>query len=104
MAKQAAPSAPVRVTVVVGEAAELPGSRGDFDAAFASLVLCSVADVPGVLTEIARVLRPGGEPRESGSADGCFGVPVGMAAVTPALQQVGGLAGIPGTRLRSTRK
>ena len=103
MAEQAASSAPVRGTVVADEAAELR-NRGDFDAAVASLVLCSVADVPGVLTEIARVLRTGGELRESGGADGCFGVPVGVAAVPPALQQVGFLAGIPGSRLRRTRK
>ncbi|MGW7167576.1 class I SAM-dependent methyltransferase [Streptomyces sp. NPDC054884] len=63
VAEQAAASAPVRVRVVAGEAAELPNKSGEFDAAVASLVFCSVADVPGALTEIARVLRRGGELR-----------------------------------------
>ncbi|GHE65043.1 class I SAM-dependent methyltransferase [Streptomyces capitiformicae] len=63
VAENVAASAPVRVTVVPGEAAELPDKDGEFDAVVASLVLCSVDDVPGVLTEIARVLRPDGELR-----------------------------------------
>ncbi|GHE49694.1 class I SAM-dependent methyltransferase [Streptomyces capitiformicae] len=63
VAEQTAASAPVRVTVDAGEAAELPGDAGEFDAVVASLVLCSVDDVPEVLAEMARVLRPGGELR-----------------------------------------
>ncbi|ALV33210.1 class I SAM-dependent methyltransferase [Streptomyces sp. CdTB01] len=63
VAEQAAGSSDVRVTVVPGEAAELPGKDGEFDAVVASLVLCSVTDVPAALAEIARVLRPGGELR-----------------------------------------
>ena len=34
-----------------------------FDAAVASLVLCTVRDLPRALSEIKRVLRPGGELR-----------------------------------------
>lgn len=60
VADQAAASAPVRVTVVAGEAAELPGEDGEFDAVVASLVLCSVDDVPRVLAEMARVVKAGG--------------------------------------------
>ncbi|MDX3241567.1 class I SAM-dependent methyltransferase [Streptomyces sp. ME18-1-4] len=63
VAEQTAASAPVRVTVDAGEAAELPGQEGEFDAVVASLVLCSVERVPKVLAEMARVLRPGGELR-----------------------------------------
>ncbi len=62
-AQQAAPAAPVPVTVAAGEAGHLPGNDGEFDAVVASLVLCSVDDVAGVLAEMRRVLRPGGELR-----------------------------------------
>ncbi|MFJ5265135.1 class I SAM-dependent methyltransferase [Streptomyces sp. NPDC088387] len=62
-AEHTAATAPVPVTVLPGEAAELPVEDGEFDAAVVSLVLCSVTDVPAALAEIARVLRPGGELR-----------------------------------------
>ncbi|MEV0583805.1 class I SAM-dependent methyltransferase [Nonomuraea sp. NPDC050310] len=60
-AQRAAARAPVPVTVVDGHAEALPD--GPFDAAVASLVLCSVPSVPRALAELARVLRPGGELR-----------------------------------------
>ncbi len=63
LARRAAASAPVPVTVADGAAEALPFEDGEFDAAVASLVLCSVHDQPGALAEIARVLRPGGELR-----------------------------------------
>ncbi|MEU0514518.1 MULTISPECIES: class I SAM-dependent methyltransferase [Amycolatopsis] len=63
LAEQAAATAPVPVRVVAGHAGALPAEDSTFDAAVASLVLCSVADVPGALAEIRRVLRPGGELR-----------------------------------------
>jgi ubiquinone/menaquinone biosynthesis C-methylase UbiE len=63
LAEAAARSAPVPVRVVAGHALGLPAEDGEFDAAVASLVLCSVADVPAALAEIARVLRPGGQLR-----------------------------------------
>ncbi|HJT75888.1 MAG TPA: class I SAM-dependent methyltransferase, partial [Gemmataceae bacterium] len=62
-AEQAAPLAPVPVTVVGGEARSLPGNDGEFDAVVASLVLCSVDDLSGALAEMKRVLRLGGELR-----------------------------------------
>ncbi|MFD3928300.1 class I SAM-dependent methyltransferase [Streptomyces sp. NPDC058614] len=51
------------MTVVAGEAGQLPGKGGEFDAVVASLVLCSIDDPAHALAEIARVLRPGGQLR-----------------------------------------
>ena len=62
-AEKAAQDAPVPVTVVDGLANALPADDGAFDAAVASLVLCSIRDLPGALTELHRVLKPGGELR-----------------------------------------
>ncbi len=46
---------------LVGDVAErLPLADGEADAVISTLVLCSVDDVPGVLQEIRRVLKPGG--------------------------------------------
>lgn len=59
----AAARAPVPVRVVDGEAGCLPSGEGTFDAAVASLVLCSVPSPSGALGELHRVLRPGGELR-----------------------------------------
>lgn len=63
VAEHAAKSAPVPVRVVPGHAEALPAEDNSFDAAVASLVLCSVPDVGAALAEIRRVLRPGGELR-----------------------------------------
>ena len=62
-AEEAARAAPVDVTVVVGLADALPAEDGAFDAAVASLVLCSVPDQAGALAELRRVVRPDGELR-----------------------------------------
>jgi len=62
-AREAAATASVPVTVVDGTADRLPGQEGEFDAAIASLVLCTVPDPPAALAEARRVLRPGGELR-----------------------------------------
>jgi ubiquinone/menaquinone biosynthesis C-methylase UbiE len=63
LAEQAATRAPVPVRVVPGHADALPAADATFDAAVASLVLCSVPQVAGALAEIRRVLIPGGELR-----------------------------------------
>jgi ubiquinone/menaquinone biosynthesis C-methylase UbiE len=63
LAEQAAARATVPVRVVAGHADALPAEDGSFDAAVASLVLCSVPDVAGALAEIRRVLRSDGELR-----------------------------------------
>jgi ubiquinone/menaquinone biosynthesis C-methylase UbiE len=62
-AVEAAAGAPVRVTVVDGTADRLPAGDGEFDAAVASLVLCTVPDPARALAEAHRVLQPGGELR-----------------------------------------
>lgn len=62
-ARQAAERAPVPVEVLDGRAEHLPGADGDFDAGVVALVLCTVPDQARALTELFRVIRPGGELR-----------------------------------------
>lgn len=62
-AEQAAQHAPTRVTVLDATADPLPFGDGEFDAAVASLVLCTVPDPGRALAELRRVLKPGGELR-----------------------------------------
>jgi ubiquinone/menaquinone biosynthesis C-methylase UbiE len=62
-AVRAAEAAAVPVAVVAARAEALPFPDGSFDAAVACLVLCSVPDQAAVLTELRRVLRPGGTLR-----------------------------------------
>ncbi|MCC6557787.1 MAG: class I SAM-dependent methyltransferase [Polyangiaceae bacterium] len=63
LARPRAAAARARVSVEPGAAESLPFDAARFDAVVVSLVLCSVASVPRVLSEIARVVRPGGEVR-----------------------------------------
>ena len=63
LAEQNGRRAPVPVKVVDGVADRLPAEDESFDAAVASLVLCSVPDQPTALGELYRVLRPGGHLR-----------------------------------------
>jgi SAM-dependent methyltransferase len=62
-AGRAAGEAAVNVRVLAGVADELPLVDGSADAAVTSLVLCSVPDQDRALSELRRVLRPGGELR-----------------------------------------
>jgi ubiquinone/menaquinone biosynthesis C-methylase UbiE len=62
-AQAAARRAGMRITVVDGVADRLPAPDASFDAAVASLVLCSVPDQARALAELRRVLRAGGELR-----------------------------------------
>jgi ubiquinone/menaquinone biosynthesis C-methylase UbiE len=91
LAERAASSASVPVQVVAGHAGALPSEDDRFDGAVASLVLCSVPDVPAALAEIRRVLRPTGELRffeHVRSDNPVFGRL--EDAVTPLWSQVGG--------------
>ncbi|WP_316959286.1 class I SAM-dependent methyltransferase [Streptomyces sp. TRM68367] len=63
LAEKAATEAPVPVEVLAGLAEELPLEDDGFDVAVCSLVLCTIADVPGALAEARRVLKSGGELR-----------------------------------------
>jgi ubiquinone/menaquinone biosynthesis C-methylase UbiE len=62
-AEAAALRAAVPVTVTDGLGGELPFQDANFDAAVVSLVLCTVPDQPAVLSDLFRVVRPGGELR-----------------------------------------
>lgn len=63
LAEEAAAEVDVPIEVVDGTADHLPAEDGSFDAAVASLVLCTVPDPARALAEIHRVLRPHGELR-----------------------------------------
>jgi ubiquinone/menaquinone biosynthesis C-methylase UbiE len=63
LARRAAERVTVRVNVIDGSAEALPAGEGEFDAAVASLVLCSVPDQDVALREIHRVLHGGAELR-----------------------------------------
>ncbi len=62
-ALEAARKATVRVDVVDGLAGQLAFKHQGFDAAVVSSVLCTVPDVDAALTDLRRVIRPGGELR-----------------------------------------
>ncbi|MQY37167.1 Ubiquinone/menaquinone biosynthesis C-methyltransferase UbiE [Streptomyces sp. RB17] len=63
LALESALRAQIPVDVVPGAAEALPVKSEAFDAAVLSLVLCSVRDVPRALSELRRVLKPGGQVR-----------------------------------------
>ena len=58
-----ASAASIPVRVCDGQAETLPEQAASFNAAVASLVLCSVIDLTLALSELRRVLRPAGELR-----------------------------------------
>lgn len=62
-AERAVKDAAVPVEVLDGQAEMLPVEDATADVAVVSLVLCTIADVPGALAETQRVLKPSGELR-----------------------------------------
>ena len=62
-AEEAAADARCPIRIVPGFAEDLPAEEGEFDAAVAALVLCSVDDQETALAELMRVIRLGGELR-----------------------------------------
>lgn len=91
LAEQAAQHASVPVRVIAAHADDLPFDNASFDAAIASLVLCSVPDPGGALAELRRVLKPGAQlrffehVRSTGPLRGLF-----QDAVTPLWSAIGG--------------
>ena len=63
LARQAADTASVPVTVSTDTVERFLGTSEPFDAVVASLVLCSVQDPDSVLRQLFSTLRPGGELR-----------------------------------------
>jgi ubiquinone/menaquinone biosynthesis C-methylase UbiE len=63
LAEQAGRRASLPVTVVPGTADDLPLEGASVDVGVACLVLCSLDDQAAALTELFRVIRPGGELR-----------------------------------------
>ncbi|HEX8994904.1 MAG TPA: class I SAM-dependent methyltransferase [Ktedonobacterales bacterium] len=59
-ARERAARAAVPITLTQAPAEALPFDDGMFDTVVVTLVFCSVVDVPRGLSEIARVLKPGG--------------------------------------------
>jgi ubiquinone/menaquinone biosynthesis C-methylase UbiE len=91
LAEKAAKNGPVPVRVVAGQATALPVSDDEFDAAVASLVLCSISAVTVALAEVRRVLKPGGELRffeHVRSNNAVFGLL--EDTITPVWSRIGG--------------
>jgi ubiquinone/menaquinone biosynthesis C-methylase UbiE len=63
LAQAQAAEAHIPITIVDGLADHLPATDGSYDAAIASLVLCTVPDQDSALAELHRVLKPGGRLR-----------------------------------------
>ncbi|HSP54848.1 MAG TPA: class I SAM-dependent methyltransferase [Dehalococcoidia bacterium] len=89
-ARQRAAEAPVNIELRQAAAEELPFPDGSFDMVVDTLVLCSVQDQAQALSEVKRVLKPGGEMRlyEHVRYEGGFGA-VAQDAITPVWRWLG---------------
>lgn len=58
--KQKAEDTGTAIEIITGTSEEIPASDESFDAAVSTLVLCSVENLDKTLSEIRRILRPGG--------------------------------------------
>lgn len=63
MLERARPAAPPGIEVLEAAAEDLPFESASFDTVFTTLTFCTIADVPAALSEVRRVLKPGGEFR-----------------------------------------
>lgn len=90
-AEKVATHASCPIQIVAGFAEALPVGDGEFDAAVAALVLCSVDDQQTALGELMRVIRPGGELRffEHVRSDATMHA-AAQLAVQPAWSRLGG--------------
>lgn len=90
-AEDAAADARCPTRIVAGFAEALPADDGEFDAAVAALVLCSVDDQRTALAELMRVIRPGGELRffEHVRSDATLHA-AAQLAIQPAWSRLGG--------------
>lgn len=75
-ARERAEGLDVDITVVDADAEDLPYDDGTFDSVVASFVFCTIPDHRRALSEVARVLRDGGEFRflEHVRGDGATGI------------------------------
>jgi ubiquinone/menaquinone biosynthesis C-methylase UbiE len=89
-ARRAAATSGHAYDLVQARAEAIPFPDASFDAVLVTLTLCSIADVPAALSEVRRVLKPGGavhfweHVRPSGRLSGRL-----ADAITPAWKRIG---------------
>jgi ubiquinone/menaquinone biosynthesis C-methylase UbiE len=91
MARAARPGTVRNIELLEGSAAQIPLERASIDTIVSTWSLCSIADAPGALEEMLRVLKPGGRFLfvEHGRAPDA-GVRRWQDRLTPIWRRVGG--------------